>query len=85
VFDVHYDGSQFVVTQIGTFPAQPEDGIFVTADLIQNPGARARDLCAHAGGPGGGGLGDTASPAHERLRLASRSARRGGAPDDDGR
>jgi hypothetical protein len=37
VFNVHYDGSQFVVTQIGTFPAQPEDGIFVTADIIQNP------------------------------------------------
>ena len=37
VFDVHYDGSKFVVTEIGTFPAQPEDGIFVTADLIQNP------------------------------------------------
>lgn len=37
VFDVHWDGSKFVVTQIGTFPAQPEDGIFVTADII-NPG-----------------------------------------------
>ena len=37
VFDVHYDGTKFVVTDIGTFPAQPEDGIFVTADIIQNP------------------------------------------------
>jgi hypothetical protein len=37
VFDVHYNGTQFVVTDIGTFPAQPEDGIFVTADIIQNP------------------------------------------------
>lgn len=36
VWDVHYDTgtSAFVVTQIGMFPAQPEDGIFVTADLI---------------------------------------------------
>jgi hypothetical protein len=37
VFDVHFDGSMFVVTQIGTFPAQPEDGIFVTADIVQSP------------------------------------------------
>ncbi|MDQ2927446.1 MAG: PEP-CTERM sorting domain-containing protein [Caldimonas sp.] len=37
VFDVHYNGSSFTVTNIGTFPAQPEDGIFVTADVIQPP------------------------------------------------
>jgi hypothetical protein len=37
VFDVHFNGSTFVVTQIGTFPAQPEDGIFVTADIVLNP------------------------------------------------
>ena len=37
VFDVHYNGSSFVVTNIGTFPGQPEDGIFVTADIIQPP------------------------------------------------
>jgi len=37
VFDVHFNGSTFVITQIGTFPAQPEDGIFVTADIVQNP------------------------------------------------
>jgi len=37
VFDIHFNGSTFVVTQIGTFPAQPEDGIFVTADIVQNP------------------------------------------------
>ena len=37
VFDVHWDGTKFVITQIGTFPGQPEDGIFVTADII-NPG-----------------------------------------------
>ena len=40
VWDVHYDAGtgKFIVTQIGTFPAQPEDGIFVTADLIIVPG-----------------------------------------------
>jgi len=37
VFDVHFNGTTFVVTNIGTFPAQPEDGIFVTADIVQNP------------------------------------------------
>lgn len=37
VFDVHYNGSSFTVTNIGTFPAQPEDGIFVTADIINPP------------------------------------------------
>ena len=35
VFDVHFNGSTFVVTDIGTFPSQPEDGIFVTADIVQ--------------------------------------------------
>jgi len=36
VWDVHFDSGTgtFVVTQIGMFPAQPEDGIFVTAALI---------------------------------------------------
>ncbi len=37
VFDVHFNGTTYVVSQIGTFPAQPEDGIFVTADIVQNP------------------------------------------------
>lgn len=39
VWQVHYNSgsSAFAVSQIGTFPAQPEDGIFVTADIIQNP------------------------------------------------
>jgi hypothetical protein len=35
VFDVHFNGSSFDVTNIGTFPGQPEDGIFVTADIVQ--------------------------------------------------
>jgi hypothetical protein len=37
VSQVHWNGSAFVVTTLGTFPAQPEDGIFVTADIIRNP------------------------------------------------
>lgn len=39
VWQVHYNSgsSAFEVNQIGTFPAQPEDGIFVTADLIRPP------------------------------------------------
>ncbi len=38
IFDVHWNGSTFVITQIGTFPNQPEDGIFVTNAII-NPTA----------------------------------------------
>ena len=40
VWDVHFNSGtgKFDVTQIGTFPLQPEDGIFVTADLIVVPG-----------------------------------------------
>jgi hypothetical protein len=34
VWDVHWNGSAFVNTIIGNFPNQPEDGIFVTADVI---------------------------------------------------
>jgi len=39
VWQIHFNSGTglFEVTQIGTFPAQPEDGIFVTADIIQNP------------------------------------------------
>jgi len=37
VWDIHFNGSTFVTTQIGTFPAQPEDGIFVTSAIIRNP------------------------------------------------
>jgi hypothetical protein len=38
VWQVHYDAGTgtFDVNQIGTFPAQPEDGIFVTTDLIRS-------------------------------------------------
>ncbi len=34
---VHWNGSTFDVTTLGPFPGQPEDGIFVTADIIQRP------------------------------------------------
>jgi len=39
VWQIHYNSGTglFEVTEIGTFPAQPEDGIFVTADIIQTP------------------------------------------------
>ena len=36
VWNVHWDGTQAVNTNIGSFPNQPEDGIFVTAAII-NP------------------------------------------------
>ena len=36
VSSVHWNGSSFDVTTIGSFPNQPEDGIFVTAALV-NP------------------------------------------------
>ncbi len=37
VHDVAWNGSQFVVTQVGMLPNQPEDGIFVTPRMIQAP------------------------------------------------
>ncbi|MCU1276165.1 MAG: motif putative anchor domain protein [Bryobacterales bacterium] len=38
IFDVHFDGSKYVVTTIGHFPNQPEDGLFVTAKIINPTG-----------------------------------------------
>jgi len=38
VVDVHWNGSAFVQNQIGAFPNQPEDGLFVTAAIIQDVG-----------------------------------------------
>ncbi len=35
VSQVHWNGSAYVVTEISDFPNQPEDGIFVTADLVK--------------------------------------------------
>jgi PEP-CTERM motif len=37
VWDIHWNGSSFISTLIGLFPNQPEDGIFVTAAIL-NPG-----------------------------------------------
>ena len=37
VYDISWDGLQFNVGDIGPFPGQAEDGIFVTADIIRNP------------------------------------------------
>lgn len=34
---VHFNGSTFVTSTVGNFPSQPEDGLFVTAKVI-NPG-----------------------------------------------
>ena len=35
VYDVHWNGSSFVTTFLDFFPAQPEDGIFVSLDIIR--------------------------------------------------
>lgn len=32
---IHWNGTSFEVDNIGTFPNQPEDGLFVTADIIR--------------------------------------------------
>jgi len=37
IWDLSAAGGGFTATVIGSFPAQPEDGIFVTADIIQPP------------------------------------------------
>ena len=37
VYDISYDGTQFNLANIAFFPGQAEDGIFVTADIIQQP------------------------------------------------
>jgi hypothetical protein len=41
---VRWNGSQFVNEQIGQFPGQPEDGIFVTAAIL-NPGCEITNSC----------------------------------------
>jgi hypothetical protein len=37
VTDLHFNGTSFVSSQAGAFPNQPEDGIFVTAAIVQGP------------------------------------------------
>jgi hypothetical protein len=44
IWDVHFDGTNFVATQIGNLPNQAEDGLFVTADIL-NPGCSATNTC----------------------------------------
>lgn len=44
VWDVAWNGASFVSTQIGAFPNQPEDGIFVTAAIL-NPGCDQTNTC----------------------------------------
>jgi hypothetical protein len=44
VWNVEWDGTNFVKSQIGTFPNQPEDGIFVTAAIL-NPGCERTNSC----------------------------------------
>ena len=44
VWDVKWNGTSFVSTQIGNFPNQPEDGIFVTAAIL-NPGCDLTNTC----------------------------------------
>jgi hypothetical protein len=39
IYNIHWDGSSFVVSTIGNFPAQPEDGIFVTQAIITGGGS----------------------------------------------
>lgn len=44
VWDVEWNGSSFIKSLIGTFPDQPEDGIFVTAAIL-NPGCDLTNTC----------------------------------------
>jgi hypothetical protein len=44
VYDVSWDGTNYASTVIGQFPNQPEDGIFVTAAIL-NSGCDQADTC----------------------------------------
>jgi hypothetical protein len=44
VSDIKWDGTNFSVSSIGQFPNQPEDGIFVTAEVL-NPGCGVTNSC----------------------------------------
>lgn len=50
IWGVHWDGTQPVITNIGSFPNQPEDGIFVTAAIV-NP-CRPGEVCNPVPEPG---------------------------------
>jgi hypothetical protein len=45
VFHISWNGLQFVATDIGDYPNQPEDGVFVTAAIL-NPGCEETGTCA---------------------------------------
>ncbi|WP_195763823.1 PEP-CTERM sorting domain-containing protein [Pseudoduganella rivuli] len=55
VWDVSWNGSSFVSSLIGTFPNQPEDGIFVTAAIL-NPGCERTNTCGGGSVPEPGSL-----------------------------
>lgn len=55
VTDLHWNGSQFVSTFLGSFPNQPEDGIFVTAAIL-NPGCNQTNTCGSTSVPEPGTL-----------------------------
>lgn len=44
MYQISWNGTSFGKTLIGTFPNQPEDGIFVTAAIL-NPGCTATNTC----------------------------------------
>jgi hypothetical protein len=44
VFRIYWDGTAFQKQDIGGFPNQPEDGIFVTAAIL-NPGCEVTNTC----------------------------------------
>lgn len=50
VWDVSWNGTAYVSVLIDNFPAQPEDGIFVTAAIL-NPGCDVTNTCAGNGVP----------------------------------
>jgi hypothetical protein len=43
IWDVSASGAGFTVNNIGYFPNQPEDSIFVTADVVQSHGGGVPD------------------------------------------
>jgi hypothetical protein len=49
VYDVKWNGTAFVTTYLGQFPAQPEDGVFVSLDII-DPGIPEPSSLALAAG-----------------------------------